>query len=121
MATITAFRMSALRDTYLTYFKIHPSDYLIVVDLDLDGVLPTEGIFDSFTAFQSQPSLDVVCANGQRHGLKYLIWWRWVMFDTYAYEERHDPLLARWLSHDSYWAQVWKRLKRNLDRATPEQ
>lgn len=115
-------RMSELRNTYFDYFKTHATDYLLVLDLDLQGVMPMEGLMDTIAVFQSQPSIDAVCANSQSVRLKNLIWWRWQLYDAYAHEDFSEPFFVRWLADDGYLIEVWKRLKRNIlcNSGTPE-
>lgn len=85
-------RLSFLRDIYLSYWKQYPTDFLLVLDMDLGTSFPEWGIMSSVAVMKEQPQVEALCSNGMYKTWHNFVWWRWHMYDTYAYESVADPI-----------------------------
>jgi len=94
-------KMAYLRNIYLEYLREHYSDfdYLLVIDLDIQGNLYMDGIANTFTYFSQYPDIGAIGANGIR-----LIDGNWIYYDAFPYIEIGEPFewstMEQYLQHD---------------------
>jgi len=115
-------KMRYLRTLYLEETKQEYADYdyMMVWDLDLEGRLYPDGVFHTIGYMQDHlSSVDSVCANGLRYGLKYQY------YDTFAHVEYGQPPDDEWQRVKSFnqalyrspddqmqWTYNWKKGER---------
>jgi len=78
-------KMTHLRNIYLEYSKQVPSDYTIVWDMDVLGALYHDGLANTLSYMESQPSIDAMCSFGM-----YRFYPLNIYYDTYAHIEKGD-------------------------------
>lgn len=93
-------KMCILRNIYLDYVKQHFKDYdfMVPVDVDMEGKMYMDGFFNSLGWMISDPSIDMLGANG----ILKLPGGIYVPYDSYAstgLQESGVYSNDRWLSH----------------------
>ena len=86
-------KMSFLRNTYLEFLRSEEyfpfPDYVLVIDLDLDGMLYMDGIMHSIDMMEMDHQLDAVASNGmqliERSNFRY--------YDTFAHVDINDEII----------------------------
>lgn len=85
-------KMASLRNCYLEFLRkeeyFYYPDYVLVVDLDLDGILFLDGIMHSMYLMEKDETLDAVTCNGMEiiHHNEY------VYYDTFAHIEHGESI-----------------------------
>jgi glycosyltransferase involved in cell wall biosynthesis len=85
-------KLAYLRNIYIDYIKKTPElvghDFLIVMDLDLQGRLFMDGIYHSFYHFEKEPDTSAIACNGTIRDANN----RYVYYDSFAFAEIGDPI-----------------------------
>jgi hypothetical protein len=105
-------KMATIRNKYMEYLKTHYSDwdYLIVWDIDIEGTMFMEGIYNTLDKFQNDKSIDGICS----FGVRLHFWLGWVYYDPFAHEElAGDP---SGVNHDVY---IQMKLWWDMQRGDP--
>jgi len=83
-------KLAYLRNIYLDYIEKMPEfsgyDFLIVMDLDLQGRLFMDGIYHSFYHFEKEPDTSAIACNGMIRDANN----RFVYYDSFAFAEIGD-------------------------------
>lgn len=107
-------KMSIIRNIYLDYIKKHLSsfDYTAVIDMDLDGDLPLDGIFDTFWYLNNTYINAMACNGIEKYKYHY--------YDSFAYIEYGDPFIWKnehdKTNHDHYvFDKITKKYTQSLN------
>jgi len=89
------YRLSHLRNFYLDYIRANMSwenyHYLFVMDFDLNGELPMDGIFHTLWEFSNQPTISGIACNGiVIDQLSITRPFRY--YDSFAHIDQGDPI-----------------------------
>lgn len=82
-------KMAYLRNKYLKYIRenFEEVDYVFVTDMDLDGTLYWDGVFQSIFKFYVNPDIEVIACNGIVNG-------SFLYYDSFAYAKDKNEI--RW-------------------------